>query len=77
MLTEIPPGYCQCGQPLHYSSELLRAMIERLTEGAGGDPMVEVHYHGRVWRVQRHYIALHGLKAANLPFLGFEEITDG
>jgi len=29
----------------------------------------------RIWRVQRHYIALHGIKAEELPGLGFQEIT--
>jgi hypothetical protein len=34
------------------------------------------HYpdHERRWRVQRHYVALHGITAKDLPNLGFPEI---
>jgi hypothetical protein len=32
----------------------------------------------RTWLVPRHYIALHGLKAEQLPGMGFEEVkTEG
>jgi len=41
-------------------------MVERLIEGAGGDPMVKVHIGRRTWLVQRHYIALHGITAIDL-----------
>jgi len=37
---------------------------------------IEVQAGNRRWRVQRHYVALHGLKTEDLPALGFEEIKD-
>lgn len=66
---------CHCGQPLHYSSPAVQAAVEKLIEAAGGDEYVTVTVEGRSWRIQRHYIALHGIKAEELPRLGFDEIT--
>lgn len=65
---------CYCGQPLHYSDPKYRVMVEELIKAAG-DPYITVRVIGRAWRVPRHYIALHGLKAMELPFLGFEEVA--
>lgn len=74
----IPPGYCACGQPLHYNDPAIRAQVERMIALADGDEFIDVWVHnGRGtfgWRVQRHYIALHGLKSRDLPTLGFEPI---
>lgn len=64
---------CHCGQPLHYSSAPLRAFVDRLVASHGEH--IKVTVKGRTWLVQRHYIALHGLKAAELPQLGFEEVV--
>lgn len=66
---------CACGQPLHYSDPVLRDQIERIIAEAGGDPFVNVTCDGRTWRVQRHYIALHGIKGWMLPYLNFQEVT--
>lgn len=69
---------CHCGRPLHYVSQEIRQFVEEVTKLAGGDPFVTVTTtSGRSFRVQRHYIALHGLSAHEIPDLGFEEITDG
>jgi hypothetical protein len=48
----------------------MEEMIQRL-----GSTM-PVTVGGRTWMVPRHYIALHGLKAVEMPFLGFEEVND-
>lgn len=74
---------CACGRPLHYSSQTIRNQVERMIALAGGNPLVIVTVtskEGRPTRhflVQRHYIALHGLKTqellkGNIP--GAEEI---
>lgn len=63
---------CHCGQPLHYSDPKIQEMIETMVRGLG--PRVRVTFGGRTWLVPRHYIALHGLKSIELPFLGFEEV---
>lgn len=66
---------CHCGKPLHYRDDAARAAVELMIAHAGGDPFINVTVEGRTWRVQRHFIALHGLKSWALPYLGFEEVT--
>jgi hypothetical protein len=68
------PGYCPCGRRLHYPDPAVRAFVEGLVEDLG--PSILVRCQGRLWRVDRHFIALHGLKASELPTLGFPEVTD-
>ncbi len=67
---------CACGRPLHYSDSRIQQMVERLIAEAG-EETVRVTIEGRTWLVPRHYIALHGLKAQELPSLGFPEVTGG
>jgi hypothetical protein len=67
-----PPGYCPCGEPLHYHSPEVREAVDYMVEKFG--PTVIVQVGERRWRVNKHYIALHGLKGADLPTLGFPEI---
>jgi hypothetical protein len=69
----VTPELCHCGKPLHYTSEIVRAYMEELVKESGTH--VPVWAGGRTWLVQRHYIALHGIKAVELPSLGFEEVT--
>lgn len=63
---------CACGKPLHYSNDVTRRTVERMVEELG--PYITVTVGKRTWKVQRHYIALHGLKADELPNLGFTQI---
>jgi hypothetical protein len=67
---------CPCGRPLHYSDPTLRFRVEQLIAELG--PTVTVTVNNRAWQVPRHYIALHGLIAAQLPALaarfGFTEV---
>ena len=69
------PVHCHCGRPLHYTYEHNRLMVEKLVAEQG--EFVRVTVAGRTWLVQRHFIALHGVKAEELPTLGFQEITGG
>jgi hypothetical protein len=65
---------CACGKPeLHYNSAAVQKMVEQMVRDQGPDIVVTVGE--RSWRVPRHYIAQHGLKAQELPGLGFEEVT--
>lgn len=64
---------CACGQPLHYSDERIRGLVEKLIEKQGR--YLRVTTHEGSWLVDRHYIALHGLKAWELPGLGFEKVS--
>lgn len=63
---------CHCGQPLHYTDSMHEQVVRRLIMTLGEH--VKVTRGNRSWLVSRHYIALHGLKAEDLPTLGFEEI---
>ena len=58
---------CPCGQPLHYSNRRTREFVEDLIADLG--PTVRVIIPQGTYLVPRHYIALHGLKAWELPAL--------
>lgn len=72
--TETQPGYCQCGRPLHYSKESIKSLVNKVIEGS--DPFVTVTILGMgKFRVQRHFIALHGFNAKSAVEYGFEKVT--
>lgn len=64
---------CHCGKPLHYTDPEVRSQVEQLIEQLG--EFIEVQVNGIVWRVPRHYIALHGIKGADVSTLGFERVN--
>lgn len=64
---------CHCGEPLHYASEESLQYMERMVEALG--EYIEVQVPSGRFRVPRHYIALHGLVASEVPALGFEKIA--
>lgn len=66
--------YCHCGRELHYSDPVIEAQVHELVQHFG--VFINVTVGSRTWRVNRHYIALHGLKAEELPDLGFMEVTE-
>lgn len=72
----IPPGYCACGQPLHYSDPALHARVDRFARDLGDT--IAVTYDGvdGYFRVQRHYLALHGIKGAELQALAAAGIIE-
>lgn len=69
---------CHCGKPLHYKDAKAREIVDRIIKQTGHrfvNISVEVaDGETKTWSVDRHYIALHGLKAKELPGLGFEEV---
>lgn len=66
---------CPCGLPLHYTDPEVFAAVERIIAELGPDIVVTVG--ARTWLVPRHYLALHGLRAWELPTLGFPECNRG
>lgn len=70
---------CACGKPLHYLNPHNQRMVEEFVRDLGETLLISVGR--RTWRVPRHYIALHGLKAVDLPVIateyGFEEVEHG
>lgn len=63
---------CHCGRSLHYSSAEAEAVVCDLVNQLG--EFITIRLGNRAWRVQRHYIALHRIRAVDLPKLGFAEI---
>lgn len=64
---------CHCGLELHYSDKELQKQVDRIIKEFG--PYIDVVIDGRTFRVQRHYIALHGIKGKDVAQLGFKEVT--
>jgi hypothetical protein len=70
---------CHCGKPLHYNSKGVEAFVrKKIAELGETMPVSTPDENGRVrtWKVPRHYIALHGLKAQEILLLGFEELVN-
>lgn len=65
---------CACGMPLHYNSSMTEEAINKLSNQLG--EFVEVKVEDRKYKVQRHYIALHGIKAAELDELADRGIVE-
>jgi hypothetical protein len=63
---------CHCGHPLHYTDPEIQMIVEIMVEALGR--FVPITVAGRTWCVDRHFIALHGIKAGELPMLGFLEL---
>jgi hypothetical protein len=67
-------GVCPCGAT-HELAAMVRAPYEAVTEGLNPDITVDIS--GERWRVPRIFIAVHGLRAADMPELavqyGFEK----
>lgn len=63
---------CHCGRPLHYSDPEIERKVRTLIDQLG--PTIKVTTPRGSWLVPRHYIALHGLKGAEVHMLGFEEV---
>lgn len=62
-----PEELCACGKPLHYSDPRVRAEVERAIAAVG--PTVDITCGAKSYRVQRHYLALHGIASADLERL--------
>lgn len=67
---------CGCGERLHYVDREAETTVRALIRSYG--PLITVEVGRHAWRVPRHYIALHGLAAPELPELaeryGWERI---
>jgi hypothetical protein len=65
---------CWCGRPLHYKSPKEKQMVDEIVNKFG--EFINVTVAGsKTYLVQRHYIALHGIKDKDLSTLGFAEVN--
>jgi hypothetical protein len=63
-----------CGRPLHYTNPETEKFVQWLIDWKGQYVTIW-DAGGRGWRVQRHYIALHGINERELSKLGFDEVA--
>jgi hypothetical protein len=68
---------CHCGEPLHYHHPSIEAWVNRTISEKGPYVPVTQQSSGRTFLVQRHYMALHGIKEEELDKMGFEEVKEG
>jgi hypothetical protein len=64
---------CWCGRPIHYNDERIQHQVQEIVDKFGEFINVKID-GGKTYRVQRHYIALHGITGKDLPALGFQEV---
>ena len=68
---------CDCGEKHQYSDRQLARIVEGFEAELG--PTIVVTSGGRSYRVPRHYISFHGLKAWKIPGLaelyGWEQVV--
>jgi len=65
---------CHCGQPLHYTCKTTEELIKRIIHEKGRYIAITSMETMKKYKVDRHYIALHGIKGDLLDQYGFEEI---
>lgn len=62
---------CCCGRPLHYTNAAVDYATHEGVRKWGPTIDVQVGGADRAYKVPRHYIALHGLKARELDMLAW------
>lgn len=58
---------CACGKPLHYNDPAVQRLVEDLVKELGAT--IKVTGRRGSYRVQRHYLALHGITEEELVTL--------
>lgn len=67
---------CYCGKPLHYNNLENFVKVSKLSDELGEFVTVHSIKTGKKYLVQRHYIALHGIKGSEIDSLGFKEAKE-
>jgi hypothetical protein len=77
-MSTTPVDLCPCGQPLHYPNPATERFVREQIRELGA--VVRMVTPDGAWAVPRHYIALHGIRAWELPELakkyGWEVVTE-
>lgn len=68
--------YCPCGKPLHYNDKNVENNVNKMVKEKGRFIAVTNTENMKTYKVDRHYIALHGLMGKDLDKYGFEEIEN-
>jgi hypothetical protein len=67
---------CHCGKLIHYTDKKIERYVLDTCKANGEYVNVTSTATGKTYRVQRHYIALHGIKEDLLDSYGFVEIEN-
>lgn len=67
---------CPCGQQLHYINKDVEEHMNKLVKEKGRFIAVTNSENMKTYKVDRHYIALHGIMGKDLDKYGFEEINN-
>lgn len=68
---------CHCGEPLHYTNKAVEDQVKQIIHTKGSRFVEITHLEtGRKFKVDVHYIALHGVQGHLLDTYGFEEIKN-
>lgn len=67
---------CHCGKALHYTDKAVEKVMHKFVAELGRYVSVVSHIDNKTYKVDRHYIALHGLIGKELHNMGFEEVND-
>jgi hypothetical protein len=69
---------CHCGKPLHYTSQAVEDVVKEIIKAKKGGRYVEIEQieTGKKYKVDIHYIALHGVQGHLLDTYGFEEVKE-
>lgn len=65
---------CHCGKPLHYTDKEVEEKMKSMVKDKGRYIAVTNYDTMKMYKVDRHYIALHGITGDDLHKLGFQEI---
>jgi hypothetical protein len=65
---------CACGKPLHYNHPMTQELMEKLVAEVG--EFVTIVFEDKKYKVQRHYVAIHGIAAADLEKLADKGLVE-
>lgn len=65
---------CHCGKPLHYNDKEVEEHIKKMVSDLGRFVDITITDTMKTYKVDRHYIALHGIMGKDLEKIGFEEV---
>lgn len=65
---------CACGRVLHYKQVKKFLKIQAFIDELG--PTIDLRVGDEIYRIQRHYLALHGLKSRDLPLLAEKGLVE-
>ena len=66
---------CYCGMPLHYQCKKTEKQMNEIVQTMGR--YTHVVHNDKTYKVDRHFIALHGIRGDLMHAYGFDEVKNG